>query len=338
MAKKLTPKSATRALGRMRAGRVAVVPNAAETAALAADRSNKFPIASASDLQAPEERQLALFTPHPSALPLNAYLACALTGLNESARNTLFGLSDMVSQVCRRNGIDLYEPRKHTDPELHTEVPATEVYERDRARVLDSDLVVHLCHHPSTGAGEELEFARAALLPIVLIYPHEMRVSRMILGIPSLVVEVAYKTVEDLELQLFSTLLSFRPLLEERKLAFSKYNVNVVGEKIREIRQRLELSREDIEKASRRIKIERLRKIEESTDISGNPSLIELRELATLLKTTVADLVEPDLSQRIMAFLNTWVNDRAAARTSISEKDKNRILKTVLLRVVESLE
>lgn len=301
------------------------------------DNPNAFPVVANFEERLDEQRQLMLFTPEPSALPLTGYLACALTGLKDAQRKVLFKLSDVVADICNRNGIDLYEPRKHTDPVLHTSVSATDVYERDRGRVLASDVVVHLCNHPSTGAGEELEFARAALLPIILIYPHKMHVSRMILGIPSLVVEVPYVTVADLEERLLSALLTIKPLLEERKLAFSKYNMNVVGEKVRQIRQQLGLTREDIAGATRRIRVERLRKIEESTDISANPSLIELRELATLLKTTVADLVEPDLSQRMLAFLNTWVADRAAARNSISEKDRRAITKAVLLRVVESL-
>ncbi len=112
---------------------------------------------------------VSLMETTPAPLPLTAYLASALTGLTDNERSLIFGLSNLFSEVCREHGIDLYEPRKRTDPILHTTVSAQDVYSWDKHSVLQSDLLIHLCHKPSTGAGEELEFAHAALLPIILI-------------------------------------------------------------------------------------------------------------------------------------------------------------------------
>jgi hypothetical protein len=41
----------------------------------------------------------------------------------------------------------------------------------DHDRVVTSDVVIHLCHYASTGAGEELGFAYAALVPIINLAP-----------------------------------------------------------------------------------------------------------------------------------------------------------------------
>jgi transcriptional regulator with XRE-family HTH domain len=285
-----------------------------------------------------DHQALSLLETTPAPLPLNAYLASALTGLSETERQVIFGISDLVSQVCKENGIDLYEPRKRTDPLLHADVSAPDVYAWDKHSVLQSDLLIHLCHHPSTGAGEELEFAQAALLPIILIYPAELKVSRMVLGIPSLVIQIAYKTIEDLQAQLTEVLFGFRPLLEERKLALSRYDVNVIGEKVRELREKLGVTRADIATASKHLTEEVIKNIEEKTDRESNPSLIQLREIATVLKTTVSELVEPDFNQRVLVMLNSWVSDRAAARNTISKNDRNKAVKAILRRLADSID
>jgi len=286
-----------------------------------------------------DHQSLTLMETSPAPLPLDAYLACALTGLTENQRKVIFGISDLVSQVCAENNIALYEPRKRTDPVQHADVAAPpDVYAWDKHSILSSDLLIHLCHHPSTGAGEELEFAQAALLPIVLIYPDDLKVSRMVLGIPSLVIQVAYKTIDDLQAQLNEVLFNFRPLLEERKLAIAKYDVNLVGEKVRELRQKIGLTRKEIAAASKHLTEDVIKNMEEKTDRESNPSLIQLREIATVLKTTVTELVEPDFNQRVLAMLNSWVSDRAAARNTISKNDRNKAIKAILRRLADSME
>jgi transcriptional regulator with XRE-family HTH domain len=283
--------------------------------------------------------QLVLFPPHRAALPLDAYLASALTGLSGDQRNLVFQISDAISVICKDVGIELYEPRKKTDPVHHSDISDMEVFQTDRERVLNSDLVIHLCHFPSTGSGEELDFAFNALVPIILISHGESRVSRMISGIPCLKVLITYSEPEEMRAELRDRLIEMRPILEERKLAFGRYDANVVGDNIRRLREDRSLTREEIAHTTKHLTVDTLRYIEESTDKTGNPSLLQLRTLAAVLNTTVADLVEPDLSERVIGMLSEWMSGRQAARfTGISDKDRNRILRRVLLRLIDSLE
>jgi transcriptional regulator with XRE-family HTH domain len=274
--------------------------------------------------------QLLLLQPHPSPLPLDAYLASALTGLSEEQRQLVFQLSDVVATVCSEQGINLYEPRKKTDPVHHTTVPDVDVFAIDRERVLRSDLCIHLCHYPSTGSGEELDFAYSALVPIILISHERTKVSRMITGIPALKFHINYAEPEELRQELRERLIQIRPLLEERKLAFAEYDVNVVGERIRLRREDLKLTREEVANSVPHLTTDALRHIEESLDRVSNPSLVQLRQIATVLKTTAADLVEPDLGGRLVGYLEEWVTGKVAARSGISQKDRNRILRRVL--------
>jgi len=279
-------------------------------------------------------------------LPLNGYLACALSGLNPEQRQLMFQLSDVVSTVCAEHRINLYEPRKKTDPVHHAEVSDAEVFKIDRERVLRSDLLIHLCHYPSTGSGEELDFAYNALVPLILISHSDSRVSRMITGIPAFKLHICYTEPEDLRSQLATSLVKVRPILEERKMAFSDYDANIVGERIRLLREELNLSREDLVRSVPHLTLEALREIEESVDRVSNPSLIQLRQIATVLKTTVANLVEPDLGEQLVTALTEWVSGersgerREAARflRIISNKDRNAIIRRILRRLIELLE
>ena len=285
--------------------------------------------------------KLLPFQPDPAPLPLEAYLASALTGLGAEEQRLIFELSERVSRVCAEHGISLYEPGKVTHPDKHSDVTPAGVFQLDREKVLGSDLLIHLCHFPSTGAGEELSFAYDALLPIILISHSETRISRMITGIPSFNFEIRYLEPDDLEEQLHDCLTSIRPVLEQRKMAYArKYNVNVVGDRIRLRREELGLTREEVASCVPELTVDHLRVIEESVDRHSNPSLIQLREIATILKTTVADLVEPDLNERLLALLGQWVSSgRTAARfQGISVRDRNKILRRLLLRLIDSLE
>lgn len=286
-----------------------------------------------------ESNQLVLFQSEPQPLPLNAYLACALSNLTSLERQLMFTLSDMISVVCSGLDIELYEPRKKTDPVHHSDISDTEVFHTDRERVLSSDLLIHLCHHASTGSGEELDFAHNALMPIILISHDETKVSRMITGIPALKIHITYSEPEELRKQLYGVLHDIRPLLEERKLTFSEYDVNIVGKKIRTLREEHSLTREDVAVSSQNlINVELLKNIEDSTDKTSNPTLLQLRAIASILKTTVADLVEPDLNEHLMTVFQNILVTQSAARSGYDTKDRKRILTRLIRRFLDVLE
>ena len=284
-------------------------------------------------------RDVILTQMEAAPLPLNAYLASALTGLSDDEREHLFAVSDLATSVCEELGIEVYEPRNSTDPVIHPDVPSGEVFEKDRQRVLSSDLVIHIADFASTGAGEELDFALAALIPIVLISRGDSVVSRMVLGIPALKLHVTYHTLDELKVELRQRLSEIRPILEERKLSFSEFDNNIVGNKVRLLREQACLTREELaSNLDGLITVDRLRAIEDSNDKVSNPSLLELRSLSALLKTTVADLVEPDLSERIYVLLQEWLDGRVAARYGMSRNDRNKIISRILLRVIDDLQ
>ncbi len=282
-----------------------------------------------------------LVHPRSKRVPLSAYLASALTGLSATERSLIVHLSDIVSIVCRAVDVDLYEPRKKTDPVHNADLPDIEVFNTDRERVVSSDLLIHLCHFPSTGSGEELGFAYDALVPMILIAPGDQRVSRMVTGIPSVKIEIRYHEPEDLRAMLEDRLLEIRPLLEQRRLTMNEFGVNVVGAKVKDLRLEENLSREDLA-ARVGLTPDGLAMIEDNIDTIANPSLTTLRLIATALKTTVAELVNPDYNESIIASLQSLLRDKtmsAAARfQGLSDKDRRALLRRYLVRLLHDIE
>ncbi len=272
-------------------------------------------------------------------LRLDAYLASGLTGLSEMQRQHLFDVSAIVDAVCREVEIDLYQPVSATDPVANPEVAAENVFSIDRERVLRSDLLLHLADFASTGAGEEIDFALGALIPIVIVAHGDTKVSRMVTGIPALKLMITYGNLDELKDELRDRLADIRPILEQRKLAFSEFEKNLVGNKIRITRQDSGLTREDVASNSGGLlTVERIQEIEGNIDGISNPSLVELRTLAAMLKTTVADLVEPDLDERLIALLRELMLEGVAARSMMSERDQRVVLRRLLYRVLDSTE
>ncbi len=94
-----------------------------------------------------------------------AYISGALTGVGKPER--LKGFYEEIGRVCEGAGITPYIPHQHTDPIANPDLSPGEVYERDRAEVRGSDLVIAYVGVPSLGVGTELEMAREAGVPII---------------------------------------------------------------------------------------------------------------------------------------------------------------------------
>jgi transcriptional regulator with XRE-family HTH domain len=298
--------------------------------------------ASSGSLPVPRNRtpsDIVLRQRHAAPLRLNAYLASGLTGLSSDDRAHLVRASEVIGKVCLGLEIDLFEPRLATDPIDHPDVSDEQVFANDREQVLRSDLVIHVADYPSTGSGEELDIALGALVPIVIVAHGDTRVSRMVTGIPALKLTITYRDLDDLRAELWERLAEIRPILEERKLVFSQFDKNMVGNKVRISREDLYLTREEVAKHSGDVlTAERIRDIEGNNDKVSNPSLLELRTLAAVLKTTVADLVEPDLGERMIALLQEWMLDGVEARYGISDNDQRIVLRRLLYRVLDRTE
>ena len=132
-----------------------------------------------------------------------------------------------------------------------------------------------------------------------------------------------------------------RPVLEQRKLAISEFSENIVGNKVKELRLDASLSREQLSK-SVGLTVDAIQHLEENVDTVSNPTLTQLRLIATTLKTTVADLVNPDYADSVISGIQAILDDRVEEATAarfrgVPTKDQKTILIRYLARLLDLL-
>jgi DNA-binding XRE family transcriptional regulator len=227
-----------------------------------------------------------------TAAQLTAYVSTALTGVAVEMRRAIDAAVEVVKEVCGEPaiGIEVYFPGDHTDPVRDAHVSPEDVFRIDRDRVKGADVLITLAHLPSIGIGQELNMALESLVPVVFLIPEGTRMSRMARGAPSVKAEVVYRDAESMRAGLREALLALRPRLESRKYAFSAFDANVTGAKVRDHRLRRQLSREELAEATG-MSPQGVALLEDSPDRHSDPSLTQLRRLAAALGVGVADLV-----------------------------------------------
>lgn len=229
-----------------------------------------------------------------SSVRLRAYLASALTGLSPDDRALVFRVSDAIASVCQRANIELYEPRKKTDPVHHAHVPDSEVFRLDQQRVSSADLIFYVADFPSTGAGQELTIAGTALIPIIAVAADSLKVSRMVTGMPGNFTLLRYSSVSEIEFSLTSVLRDMWPTLVRRKEVLSTHEQNRIGAAIRRVRLARAMSYEDVAAAFRipnAVTARQIEQCEKAPDFQNNLSLFFLQELATALDVAIAELL-----------------------------------------------
>ena len=132
----------------------------------------------------------------------SAYISGALTGLDADQRSRYKDLYEAVADVCGENGCDAHVPHQHTDPDTHADIPAEDVRAFDKGHVEASDVVVAEVSPPSHGVGIELEWARLAGIPVILLSHNNARVSRLVLGSPAVVYHLEYEDIEEIRKKL----------------------------------------------------------------------------------------------------------------------------------------
>lgn len=231
-----------------------------------------------------------------------AYFASCLTSLSEEERVVLLAEAAIVRDSCEHIRAYLYEPSNYTDPVRNHGLPPEKVYEIDHAQVSRSHLVVLHARHPSHGAGQELEIATNAGLPVVLLEPAGTRISRMVRGTYARLHQVPYGTKDELKIKLQATLPVVVSELVARHVGESFGPTMVARQPDETFAARLKALRSDMqmdhETLGRHVGLSR-RAIENlESGLFSNPSIATVRLLARVLRTSVSQLLD-GVSQRL---------------------------------------
>jgi nucleoside 2-deoxyribosyltransferase len=126
------------------------------------------------------------------------YISGALTAISsEDGREKLKNFYKRISETCENQEFQAYLPQVHTDPILYPKYTPSEVYEKNSFQIRKSQLLIAYVGEPSLGVGSELELANQNKIPIILLYEDGKRVSRHVRGIPSVLKEIRFTSVED---------------------------------------------------------------------------------------------------------------------------------------------
>ena len=108
-----------------------------------------------------------------------------------------------LAAVATANGISSYWAFLHgTDPEKNPDVAPSTVYQTDLAELAKSNFMIAYIGEPTTGTGQEIEFARENNIPVYLLFEKGKQVSRMVLGSPNVKGTIEFTSVEDALAQL----------------------------------------------------------------------------------------------------------------------------------------
>ena len=113
-----------------------------------------------------------------------------------------------MAAVASKHGCDSYWAFLHgTDPIKNPDVAPTTVYQTDLNQLGKSDVMIAYIGEPTTGTGQEIEYAREHHIPVYLLFEKGKQVSRMVLGSPNIKGTIEFTSEEDALIQL-DTLLS----------------------------------------------------------------------------------------------------------------------------------
>jgi transcriptional regulator with XRE-family HTH domain len=226
-----------------------------------------------------------------------AYFASALTGLSEAQKDGVLADATLARAACEEFQTFLYEPSWYTDPTTNKNLTPDHVYAIDHEQVSQSHFVILHGRHPSFGAGEELEIAAAMGLPVILLAPAGVEVSRMVRGTYARLHEVPFRDsgelTQGLRRVLTIVVAEVATIKDERHrirdIIMGAESTDGFPDRVKRTRTRMGLDQHLVAKLVG-ISETALRQIEAGK--FTNPSLVIVRRLALVLKTSVSALVD----------------------------------------------
>jgi nucleoside 2-deoxyribosyltransferase len=116
-----------------------------------------------------------------------------------------------MADIATKNGFTWFWAfLSGTDPVKNPDVDPEYIYKKDLKELEDSDLMIAYIGEPSTGTGQEIEYAKEHNIPVYLIYEKDNPVSRMVIGNPAVKDIIEFTNQEDALKQLDALLASIK--------------------------------------------------------------------------------------------------------------------------------
>ena len=137
---------------------------------------------------------------------LSIYVAGPLTHLKDPAIKDLYVA---IGKLAEELDIDAIVP--HVNVEQHSNLFTPQfIYHADRKAVREADVMIAYIGEVSLGVGVEIEIANQNNTILVTYSEEGTKISRMVLGSPSLIMHIEFKETDEV-------LAKLRPVLEKLK-------------------------------------------------------------------------------------------------------------------------
>ena len=134
----------------------------------------------------------------------DVYMSGALSALSEEDYSYVTSqIYERAEKVCNEADLRCYLPHKSTTTPTKG-MPHAKVWEIDYRRVVNSSAVIAYVGLPALGVGAEIEMARTANVPVILLFEiaKQEGLSRLILGNPAVRYTIPFSEPEEIEEQL----------------------------------------------------------------------------------------------------------------------------------------
>lgn len=146
---------------------------------------------------------------------MRIFFAGPLTDLKDKEETKQFYVR--MAQVAKENNIDCFWAFLNgTDPIKNPDVPSSHVYATDLTELAKSDVMIIYIGEPTTGTGQEIEYAREHGIPAYLLYEKEKEITRMVKGSPNIKGSITFASQEDALKQLDELLDGLKARYEQR--------------------------------------------------------------------------------------------------------------------------
>lgn len=223
--------------------------------------------------------------------PLHGYVASALTGLQAEVRENVAFITHAIARACKEFDLYIYQPRKATDPVVHSAIKAEAVYELDRKRVLSADILVVVANHHSFGVGQEIEIAAGMGKPTILLRRDGVSLSRMVTGsFLNVQANIVYSSPEDLEQKLHQELPPVLQRIRSRE-AESASTLQKLGQRLRSLREEAGFDQTEVANALG-VSLNLIRSVEERPAAYHNIGIVIVDRMTRLYGVSIKALVD----------------------------------------------
>lgn len=127
-----------------------------------------------------------------------AYVCGPLTELSPEQQESVKAFYEAIGDLWGRiTGTRAFVPHEHFDPVKHANFTPAQVDQAERGQVCSrTSVLIVVALAPSWGGGIEVEMAYRSGVPIIILYPAERKVSRLLRGNPGVKIVLSYYSVE----------------------------------------------------------------------------------------------------------------------------------------------